>query len=69
MEVILRGTGDNRPGKRVGHNDMRRALGVEGVGKGPQMATQEVRVPGAVRSIEGRGFDSSYTAPVLPDSD
>eukprot|EP00972_Heterocapsa_arctica_P108550 15984628-Heterocapsa_arctica.AAC.1 len=69
MEILLRGTGVNRPDKRVVHNDMQRALGVEGVGKGPQMATQEVRVPGAVKTVDGRGFDSSYTAPVLPDSD
>eukprot|EP00972_Heterocapsa_arctica_P004398 653366-Heterocapsa_arctica.AAC.1 len=48
---------------------MRRAIGVEGVGQGSQVATQEVNVPGAIRSMNGLEFDSLYTAPMLSDSD
>eukprot|EP00972_Heterocapsa_arctica_P084123 12393384-Heterocapsa_arctica.AAC.1 len=48
---------------------MLRAIGVEGVGEETQVAVEEVIVPGVIRSTKALGVDTTYAAPVLPDSD
>lgn len=48
---------------------MERELGVEGVGKEAQTASEQAVIPGVIRDITGHSQEATYTAPVLPDSE